>query len=59
MNRVQVASYVTPEQHRRIKALAEIDRLSISAMVATLIDEAYEANFEVESDACNLTQILN
>lgn len=49
----QIASYITKEQKRKIQELAELEGLSVSAMVAELIDEAYDATFtanEVEND---------
>lgn len=45
MNRYQIASYVTAQQKENARRLANIDGISISAMVAQLIDEAFELNF--------------
>jgi len=50
MNRLQVASYLSPTQMKRIKYLADMENLSLSAMVALLIDEEYEANFTNEEE---------
>jgi len=56
MNRYQIASYVTAEQKENAQRLANIDGISVSAMVAQLIDEAFELNFrttETESASAN------